>query len=333
MSITMPRSLPARALTLCALALTAAMAAGPAAAQGDKPYPQRPIRLIVPFPAGGPTDLLARVVTQRMGERLHQTFVVDNRPGANTIIGADAVAKAAPDGYTILLAIDNTLVMNQFLYSKLPYDPIRDFEPIGKAAIAPLVVVSNASSGPKTMAALLAQIKAAPEKVSYGFGTFTTQLSGELLRRTLGAHMVDVSYKGSAGVTQGLLSNDVTFAIDGVTSPLPHIKKGTFNALARLSSKPISSLPNLPTLRESGVDMPDIEVWMGFVAPKGTPAPIIEQLNREMRAALAAPDVQEKLSTSGLVADGSTPEELRAFIDQEAARWKTVIHDAGIRID
>jgi tripartite-type tricarboxylate transporter receptor subunit TctC len=189
-----------------------------AQAQGPRDFPDRPIRLVVPFPAGGPTDLLARLVGQRMGQAMRQTIVVDNKPGANTIIGADAVAKAPADGYTLLMAIDSTLVMNQYLYAKLPYDPIRDFEPIGKVATTPLVIVTH-QTGPQSMQALVAQAKADPSALSYGFGTFTSQLSGELLKRTLGKEVVSVPYKGSAGTTQGLLSKDVTFTIDGITAP------------------------------------------------------------------------------------------------------------------
>lgn len=301
-------------------------------AQGSRDYPSKPVRLVVPFPAGGPTDLLARVVSQRMGESMRQTILVDNKPGGNTIIGADAVAKAPADGYTLLMAVDNTLVMNQYLYSKLPYDPIKDFEPIGKVAVSPLLVVTN-QAGPKSMQELVAQAKAAPAKVTYGFGTFTTQLSGELLKRTLGKDVVSVPYKGSSGTTQGLLSNDVTFTIDGITSALPHIEKGTLRPLARLSSKSIPALASVPTLAEAGVKVPDIDVWMALLAPKGTPADIVARLNRELVQALQAKDVQEKLQSAGLLADPSSPQALRSFMASEAARWRPVIEEAGIKVD
>lgn len=303
-----------------------------AQAQGPRDFPDRPIRLVVPFPAGGPTDLLARLVGQRMGQAMRQTIVVDNKPGANTIIGADAVAKAPADGYTLLMAIDSTLVMNQYLYAKLPYDPIRDFEPIGKVATTPLVIVTH-QTGPQSMQALVAQAKADPSALSYGFGTFTSQLSGELLKRTLGKEVVSVPYKGSAGTTQGLLSKDITFTIDGITAAMPHFEKGTLRPLARLSTRSIPSLPNVPTLADVGVKLPDIDVWMALLAPRGTPADVVDKLSQALSQALAAKDVQEKLLAAGLLADVSSPQALRSFIASEAARWRPVIADAGIKID
>jgi tripartite-type tricarboxylate transporter receptor subunit TctC len=303
-----------------------------AVAEVASEFPVRPIKLVVPFPAGGPTDLLARVVGQRMGDLMHQAVVIDNKPGANTIIGASAVAKAAPDGYTLLMAIDNTLVMNQHLYSKLPYDPVKDFEPIGKVATTPLVVMTN-KAGPKSMQALVDQAKSHPATLSYGFGTFTSQLSGELLKQFLGKEVVAVSYKGSAGTTQALLSTDVTFTIDGITTAMPHFEKGTLQPLARLSAKPIPTLPNVPTLTEAGINLPDIDVWMALLAPKGTPSEVVAKLNRALTQALAAKDVQDTLLASGLLTDASSPEALRSFITSESARWRKVIADAGIKID
>jgi len=315
-----------------AVSLTCASLQAHAQALASRDYPSRPIRMIVPFPAGGPTDLLARVVGQRMGELMRQPMVVDNKPGANTIIGADAVAKAAPDGYTLLMAIDNTLVMNQYLYAKLPYDPVKDFEPIGKVATTPLVVMTH-QAGPQSMQVLVAQAKAGPAAMSYGFGTFTSQLSGELLKRTLGKEVVSVPYKGSAGTTQSLLTKDVTFTIDGITTAMPHFEKGTLRPLARLSAKPIPTLPGVPSMAEVGVKLPDIDVWMALLAPKGTPAAVVDELNRALTQALASKDVQEKLLGAGLLADASTPQALRSFIASEAARWRPVIAEAGIRID
>jgi tripartite-type tricarboxylate transporter receptor subunit TctC len=310
----------------------AGVLAAPLASAQSTAFPERPIRIIVPFPAGGPTDILARVVGQRMGEQMGQTVLVDNRPGANTGIGAAAVANAPADGYTLLLAVDNTLAMNQFLYSRLSYDPVKDFEPIGKMAVSPLIVVTR-GEGPRTMQALLAQVTSNPGKVSYGYGTFTTQFAGEMLRREIGKAMVDVPYKGSAAVTQGLLTKDVLFTIDGITAALPHIQKGTFHALAKLSDRKLSALPDVPLLRASGVKMPDVEVWMALMAPKGTPARVIERISNEMAKAMAAKDVQQKLADAGLLADSSGPQALREFIAAESAKWKPVIESTGIKID
>ncbi|MDM0066895.1 tripartite tricarboxylate transporter substrate binding protein [Variovorax sp. J31P207] len=315
-----------------ALLLPCAAISVNAVAEVATEFPARPIKLVVPFPAGGPTDLLARVVGQRMGELMRQTIVIDNKPGANTIIGASAVAKAAPDGYTLLLAIDNTLVMNQHLYSRLPYDPVKDFEPIGKVATTPLVVMTN-QAGPKSMQALVDQAKTHPSTMSYGFGTFTSQLSGELLRKFLGKDVVPVSYKGSAGTTQALLSSDVAFTIDGITTAMPHFEKGTLRPLARLSAKPIPTLPKVPSLAEAGINLPDIEVWMALLAPKGTPSDVVAKLNRALTQALAAKDVQDTLLAAGLLTDPSSPEALRSFMTSESASWRKVIADSGIKID
>lgn len=314
-----------------ALALTSMLIASSVSAQATD-YPSRAIRIVVPFPAGGPTDILARVVGLKMSEQVGQPVVIDNRPGANTGIGAASVAKATADGYTLLMAVDNTLAMNQFLYSKLPYDPLNDFEAIGKVAVSPLIIVTS-SQGPGTLQALLAQTKLDPKKVTYGHGTFTTQFAGEMLRRQIGKGMVDVPYKGSAAVTQGLLTNDVLFTIDGITAALPHIQKGTFRALAKLSDRPLSSLPKVTSVREAGIQIPDVEVWMALVAPSGTSAPVVERLNRELLKALDSKEVQQKLAEVGLLVDGSSPAALRDFISSEASKWKPVIEASGIKID
>lgn len=318
-------------LAVVLLALTTALKVTTAIAQGSD-FPTRPIRIVVPFPAGGPTDILARVVGQKMADQMGQPILVDNRPGANTSIGASAVAKAPADGYTLLMAIDNTLAMNQYLYAKLPYDPSKDFDAIGKVAVSPLIVVSG-TKGPSSMTELLARIKTNARQVTYGHGTFTTQFAGEMLRREAGKDMVDVPYRGSAAVTQGLLSNDVVFTIDGITAALPHIQKGTFHALAKLSNRPLPALAKIPTLAEMGVKFPEVEVWMALVAPRGTPGPVVERLNRELLQALGAESVQQKLNDLGLIVDGSTPDALRQFIAAESAKWKPVIESTGIKLD
>jgi tripartite-type tricarboxylate transporter receptor subunit TctC len=194
-------------------------------------------------------------------------------------------------------------------------------------------VVMTHQAGPQSMQALVAQAKAGPAALSYGFGTFTSQLSGELLKRTLGKEVVSVPYKGSAGTTQSLLTKDVTFTIDGITTAMPHFEKGTLRPLARLSAKPIPTLPNVPSMADVGIKLPDIDVWMALLAPKGTPAAVVDELNRALTQALASKDVQEKLLGAGLLADASSPQALRGFITSEAARWRPVIAEAGIRID
>ena len=314
-----------------AVALLTAVGLGTVTAQT---YPSKPIRIIVPFPAGGPTDVLSRIIGQKMTENWGQQVLVDNRPGANTIIGAEAVAKAAPDGYTLLMAIDSTLVMNQSLYSKLPYDPIKDFAPITLSCWSHLILVTDANTGPKSVAELIQIARANPGKINFGAGTITTQLAGEMFTKAAGLDMVYVPYKGSAGTVQGLLSGDVKFIVDGVTSSLPHIKSGKFRVLATTGTRPIAALPGLPTLAaEAGLPGFDVVIWQGLVAPAGTPSDIIAKLYQEILRIYALPDVKERIAAAGLDPVTSTPAEFTAFIRSESERWTKVIKEAGIRLD
>ena len=297
-------------------------------------YPARPIRIIVPFPAGGPSDVLARVVGEKMAQSFGQPVLVDNRPGANTIIGAEIVAKAPPDGYTLLLAIDSTLTMNQYLYSKLPYDPLKDFSAVTQMMASPFIIITDAARGPKSVEDLIRQAKANPGKLTYGGGTIVVQLAGELLKRMAGVDMVYVPYKGSPPTTQALLSNDVTFIFNGVTSDLPYIRSGRFRVLANTSTLPIAALPDVPRLG----DMPgfagfDVGVWLGLVAPAGTPTDILDRLHREVVRIYQLNDVRQKLSGVGIDPVSSSPTEFAAFIRRNADKWGKVIRDAGIKLD
>lgn len=319
------------AAAFTALTLTAG-GARPAAAQA---YPARPIRLIVPFPAGGPADFLARLMGQKMAGDLGQQIVVENRPGGNTIIGAELVAKAAPDGYTLLMPIDSTLTMNQFLYSKLPYDPEKDFAPISITALSPIIMESDAATGPKSIRELIADAKANPGKLTFGAGTVATQLAGELFKSKAGINLVYVGYKGSAPTVQGLLSKEVTIIIDGVTSDLPHIQAGTFRLLATMGTAKIAALPNAPLIA-SEANLPgfDVAVWMGLVAPAKTPAAVVERLHQETQKIMAEADVKEKLEAAGLVpAASASPAAFAAFIHGEAAKWAPVIKQTGLHFE
>jgi len=312
------------------LGLVFTIGIGSAFAQG---YPTKPIRIIVPFPAGGATDIAARIVGQKTAENWGQPVIVENRPGANTIIGAEAVAKAAPDGYTLLWAIDSTLVMNQSLYTKLPYNPVKDFAPITRTTTSRQILVVDAAKGPKSVKELIQQAKANPGKLNFGAGTVTNQLGGELFKSMAGIDMVYVPYKGSPPTVQGLLSGDVTMIIDGVVASLPHIKSGKFRVLANLGLGPIAALPNLPTLAaEAGLPGFDVVIWQGLLAPAGTPAEIVNKLQQEVVRIFSLPDVKEKLASMGQDLVTSTPAEFAAFIRTEAERWSNVIKQAGIRI-
>lgn len=316
-----------------AAAMVAALLAfgGTAVAQS---YPTRPMRLIVPFPAGGPSDVLARVLGQKISDDWGQQVVVDNRPGGNTIIGAELVAKAAPDGYTLLMPIDSTMVMNQYLYSKLPYDPFKDFTPITLTARSPVILEVDAKTGPKTVKDLIAQAKANPGKLTFGAGTIATQLAGELIKRDAGIDVVYVGYKGSAPTVEGLLSHEVNFILDGVTSGLPQIKAGSFRALATLGTSRVEALPDLrPLATEANLPGFDVAVWLGLVAPAGTPAAIVNKWQAEVAKIAKMPDVKAKLAAVGLETTSDTPAQFATFMHGEADRWSKIIKQVGLHLD
>ncbi|HEX3502674.1 MAG TPA: tripartite tricarboxylate transporter substrate binding protein [Xanthobacteraceae bacterium] len=316
-----------------ALALLLALITAPAFAQTS--YPERPIHIIVPFPAGGPSDVMARLIADKMSADFGQGVVIDNRPGANTLIGAEFAAKSPPDGYTLLMAIDSTLVMNQYLYSKLPYDPIKDFAPITLVAKTIGLMVVNASSDIKTVKDLIAKAKATPGKLNCGAGTITTKLTCVLFADKAGIDTVLLPYNGSAEVAHGILTKSVDFVFDGPSAVLPLIRSGDLRALAKLDARPFPAIPDLQTLPETaGVDLGDVTVWLGLVAPRGTPAPIIDKLAHEVAKILSDPDVKAKADAVGLgPATTETPAEFAAFIQHEAARWPEVVKKSGLHFD
>jgi tripartite-type tricarboxylate transporter receptor subunit TctC len=316
---------------LCALAVPLASAA----AQDAANFPNRPIRIIVPFPAGGPTDILTRIVAQKMSEDWGQPVIVENRPGADTAIGAVQVAKAAPDGYTLLAPMDTTLVMNPATKTSLPYDPFKDFTPITLAAKNTSLLTVRAADGPKSIPELIALGKAKAGKMNYGAGIITTRLAGYLFNKTAGIDVQLIPYKGSAEVVQGLLTGAVDYIIDGTASSLPLIKGGQFRALAKLNNRPLPALPDVPPLSEAA-SMPaldDISSWIAFVAPAGTPRAIVDKIQSEVVKIYADPLVGEKLEKSGINAVSSTPEEFDAFFRKEAVRWEKAFKESGIKLD
>ncbi len=312
--------------------LTLSMLAAPAAAQ--HPYPNRPIRIVVPFPAGGPSDVLARLVANGMSSDFGQGVVVENRPGANTLIGAEVVAKAAPDGYTLLMAIDSTLVMNQYLYSRLPYDPIKDFAPVSLAAKNMGWLVVNAESEFNSANDLIAKAKAAPGKLNCGAGTITTKLTCVLFNEKFAIETVLLSFNGSAEVAHGVLTRAADFVFDGTAAELPLVQTGNLRALAKLDSRPFKPLPSLPSLAAAtGIDLGDLNVWNGLVAPRGTPPAIIDRLAAEVAKVLGDPAVIAKAEAVGIYPVTSTPREFAAFIAAEAARWAPVVKKSGLHYD
>lgn len=316
-----------------ALVLFAAAAfIAPAAAQQH--YPSRPIHIVVPFPAGGPSDVLSRLIGARISAELGQPVVIDNRPGANTVIGAELAAKAVPDGYTLLMAIDSTLVMNQYLYSHLPYDPIKDFAPVSLAAKNMGWLVVNASSPYRTAGDLVSKAKAAPGKLNCGAGTITTKLTCVLFNEKFGLDTVLISFNGSANVAQGMLTGAADFAFDGTTAEQPLVQAGQLRALAKLDERPFAPLPKLPSLVEAtGVRLGDLSVWNGLVAPRGTPAAIVEALSAATAKAVRDPDLRAKAEAVGIYPVSSTPAEFSAFIAREAARWPDIVKKSGLHFD
>jgi tripartite-type tricarboxylate transporter receptor subunit TctC len=314
-------------LALLALTLSPAFA--------QETYPSRPIRIVVPFPAGGPTDILSRIVAQKMSEDFGQPVVVENRPGADTALGAVQVAKAAPDGYTLLAAMDTTLVMNPATKASLPYDPFKDFAAISLGAKNTSLLTVRAEDGPRTIPELIALGKAKAGGMNYGAGIITTRLAGYRFNREAGIKAQLIPYKGSAEVVQGLLTGAVDYIVDGVASSLPLISSGKFRALAKLNNRPLPPLPDLPPLSvAAGIPaLEDLSSWIAFVAPAGTPRAVIDKLNAEIVRIYADPATAEKLEKSGINAVSSTPEEFDAFFRKEAVRWEKAFKESGIKLD
>jgi tripartite-type tricarboxylate transporter receptor subunit TctC len=315
-----------------ALACLCALASTPLAAQE---FPSRPIRIVVPFPAGGPTDILSRIIAQKMQQDWGQPVVVENRPGADTAIGAQQVAKAAPDGYTLLAAMDTTLVMNPATKASLPYDPFKDFAAVTLAAKNTSLLMVRADDGPRTIAELIARGKANPGRLNYGAGIITTRLAGYMFNQAAGIDVQLIPYKGSAEVVQGLLTGAVDYIIDGVASSLPLIRGGKFRALAKLNGRPLPTLPDVPPLAVAA-GMPaldDMSSWIAFVAPAGTPRAIIDKLGGKVAGMYADPVIHDRLEKAGINPVASTPEEFDTFFRQEAVRWKKAFEDSGIKLD
>ena len=324
-------------LRLALAGLLPAAAIAPAqSAEDAAAFPSRPIRIIVPFPAGGPTDINARIIAQRMSEDFKQPVIVENRPGGNTAIGAQAVAKAEPDGYTLLAAMDTTLVMNPATATApLSYDPFRDFATITLTAKNTSLLTVRAADGPKSVAELIARAKAAPGKLNYGAGIITTRLAGYLFAREAGIAVQLIPYKGSADVVQGLLTGSVDFTIDGVAANLPLIQGGRLRALAKLNTRPLPVLPDLqPLAVAAGLpQLEDMSSWIGLVAPAGTPRAVVDKIAREVATIYADRAVAERLEKAGITAATSTPAEFDAFFRAEAKRWTEVFRESGIKLE
>jgi len=326
-------------LFAAAFAVTAAVesAAAQGAPEADaKSYPNRAIRMIVPFPPGGPADIVARFVGQRMSEDWGQPVVIENRAGGNTAIGAQAAARSAPDGYTLFVPMDTTIVMNPLVTPNLPYDPLKDFAPITLLTKNMSLVVVR-SDGPKTIKELIARAKANPGKLNVGAGTITSRLGALLFARTAGIDVQLVPFKGSAEIGQAVLAGTVDFALDSSGTSLPLIQGGHYRALAKYSNRPLPILPDLPSLSVAA-DLPGLDessTWIALTAPAGTPGAIVDKIHREVARIYADPAMMAKLENVGILAvASSSPQEFDAFIRSETQRWSRVFKDSGnIKLD
>jgi len=298
-------------------------------------WPDHPIRVIVPFAAGGTNDLTARVVAEKVAVALRQPVVVENRAGAGGTIGAEVVAKSAPDGYTLLQASGSTHGGNSAVYRSLPYDPVRDFAPISMLVRTPFILAVNPAVPANNVRELIALARSAPGKLnyaSYGTGS-SSHLVGELFKSMAGVDLVHVPYKGSAPAVLGTVSGEAQVIFDVINTSGPHIKAGRLRALAVGTAARSAVLPDAPTIAESGVPGFEASVFFGWLAPAGTPRPVIERLNREVVHALALPEVREKLAGMGNDVVGNTPEQFTEQIAAEVAKWQTLARERGLKFD
>jgi len=296
-------------------------------------YPSRPIRFIVPYTPGGLGDTFARAVGQALSERVGQPVVIDNRPGASQAIGAEATAKAPPDGYTIFMGTQSGLVLNTIARKSLPYNPVKDFAPVSMLFTSPLYLVVHPTVPANSVQELVAAAKARPGKFTFasiGAGS-SLHLAGEMLRTRAKVDIVHVPYKGSAPAITDLLSGQVDMMFEGGVSALPHVRSGKLRALATTGRKRTAAMPQLPTMAESGVPDFDVTVWFGLVTPADVPRPIIERLNREVGGILRTAALKEKFAAAGIDITPSTPEELGQRIRADLPYWTGVMRDAGIQ--
>lgn len=315
------------------LVSTLAAVSGGSYAQAD--YPNKPIRLIVPFPAGGATDLFARVIGNKLSERLKWVVVVDNKPGAGGNVGVDAVAKSPPDGYNIVIGQTSNLAINPSLYKKMPYDPQKDLVPIILIADSPLTLVVPAQSPYKTLKDFIAAAKQKPGDVTMGSpgnGT-VSHLTIGMLQGASGASFQHVPYKGVAQAVSDLMGSNIESYMASVAAALGHVKGGKLRALAVTGKKRAESMPDVPTVAEIGYSGFDANTWFGFLAPAGTSPAIIERLNTEVNKVLQLPDVREKISGEGASVLGGTPQEFARFLAAETPKWAKLVKDSGVKID
>ena len=299
-------------------------------------YPQRPVRIIVPYPAGAGTDIATRMLALRISDNWGQSMVVENRAGAGAIVGVDAVAKAAPDGYTIGIGDIGPLAINQALYAKLPYDALRDLTPVIEVANLPFMLVAHPSLGVSTVAELIAAAKRRPAQINYASGGNGTasHLATELFKKQAGVDLVHIPYKGQPPALNDLLAGTNQVMFLNLLSGLQHVKAGKLRALAVASGRRLSTLADIPTIAEAGVPGYEFVVWFGVIAPAGTPAPIVERINAEFRRVLALPEIRDRLEKDGgMQAAGGSAAQFATLIASEQERWGKLVKETGMRVD
>ena len=321
-----------RALVALTLALGAALAPWPARAQDA--WPSRPIRFILPFPPGGGTDILGRLIAERLTANLGQPVVAENRGGAGGNVGAEAAAKSAPDGYTIVL-VAPSLAISPSLYSTLGYDPVKDFAPVSLVATVPNVMITNPSVPAKTLAEFIRLAKSKPGEMNFGSGGSGTSnhLAGELFNIVAGVKLVHIPYKGVNLAMNDVLSGRVQLVFIGIPAAAPHIKAGKLRALALVAPQRSSVLPDVPTVAEAGLPRFEVTTWYGILAPAGTPRPVVERLNGELGKIMHSSELKERLEALATDPMTSTPEQFADLIRREIAKWREVVREAGVKAD
>lgn len=321
---------------LCAALFAVAASAAPtSAAYAQGAYPNKPIRLIVPFPPGGGTDMIARTVAQKLADQNKWSVIVDNRPGAGGNLGVDAAAKSAPDGYTLVMGQTSNLAINPSLYAKLPYDPIKDLAPVALVSSSPIVMAAPANSRLKTFTDVVAASKGKPDTLTLGYSGNGTvaHLAGELAENAAGIQLRHIPYKGAAQAMTDLLGGQIDLYMSSVPTLLGQVRNGKLKILAITSAKRSSQLPEVPTLAEQGYKGFEAVTWFGILAPAGTPTPIVAQLNRAINQALQQADVIDKLKSEGGDVLGGTSDQFSTLLRTEVPRWAKIVKDSGASLD
>ena len=304
-----------------------------ALAQQDAAYPVKPIRIIVPSAPGSGPDIMARAIGQKLNESLGQPIVVDDKPGAGGIIGSEAAAKSAPDGYTLIMANAGSHAVNASLYAKLPYDPVKDFAPITLVAVAPNILIVHPTLPARTAKDLIALARTRPGELTFGSGGngSTAHLSGELFRTMAGINVVHIPFKGSPAAVIGVIAGQIVMAFPNIPPALPHVRSGKLKALAVTTAKRSAALPDLPTIAESGLPGYEATAWFGVLAPAGTSSTIIAKLNSAIVKSVHVREMRERLSAEGTEAVGNTPEQFAQIIKTDIAKWAKVVKASGAK--